>query len=455
MNVTIEKTSAVYGIINVNVVEADYADKVKKELRTIGTKRVIPGFRQGHAPLPTLTRMFGKQVKSEVLNDVVYDAVIRHIRDNKLHVLGEPLPLEKKEINLEDKDYDFKYEIGFAPELNITVDKDIKLTRYAIEVSEQMYIDEDEALRKRFGSQVPGDVTDDRSLIKGSLQQLNADGTVNENEGAIQVNNAIVAPFTFKDEKQKALFIDKHVDDKVVFNPYDSCNGNAAELSSMLNIDKSIAGDIHSDFVLAISEIIVMKEAEHNQTFFDQVFGKDKVQDEAAYEAAVKDGLAAQLARNSNELFDVTARNYFIEKYGDMELPTEFLKKWLVARNEELTVENIDKEYEQMLPSLKWQLIEERIANVLNVELKEDDVLEYAKAVANHQFVQYGITNMDDATITEYAKRLLNDNNTRSRIVEAASEMKLFNTIRTSVTIEEKKVSFDEFKKIAGETKAL
>ncbi len=455
MNVTIEKTSAVYGIINVNVVEADYADKVKKELRTIGTKRVIPGFRQGHAPLPTLTRMFGKQVKSEVLNDVVYDAVIRHIRDNKLHVLGEPLPLEKKEINLEDKDYDFKYEIGFAPELNITVDKDIKLTRYAIEVSEQMYKDEDEALRKRFGSQVPGDVTDDRSLIKGSLQQLNADGTVNENEGAIQVNNAIVAPFTFKDEKQKALFVDKHVDDKVVFNPYDSCNGNAAELSSMLNIDKSIAGDIHSDFVLAISEIIVMKEAEHNQTFFDQVFGKDKVQDEAAYEAAVKDGLAAQLARNSNELFDVTARNYFIEKYGDMELPTEFLKKWLVARNEELTVENIDKEYEQMLPSLKWQLIEERIANVLNVELKEDDVLEYAKAVANHQFVQYGITNMDDATITEYAKRLLNDNNTRSRIVEAASEMKLFNTIRTSVTIEEKKVSFDEFKKIAGETKAL
>ncbi len=455
MNVTIEKTSAVYGIINVNVVEADYADKVKKELRTIGTKRVIPGFRQGHAPLPTLTRMFGKQVKSEVLNDVVYDAVIRHIRDNKLHVLGEPLPLEKKEINLEDKDYDFKYEIGFAPELNITVDKDIKLTRYAIEVSEQMYKDEDEALRKRFGSQVPGDVTDDRSLIKGSLQQLNADGTVNENEGAIQVNNAIVAPFTFKDEKQKALFVDKHVDDKVVFNPYDSCNGNAAELSSMLNIDKSIAGDIHSDFVLAISEIIVMKEAEHNQTFFDQVFGKDKVQDEAAYEAAVKDGLAAQLARNSNELFDVTARNYFIEKYGDMELPTEFLKKWLVARNEELTVENIDKEYEQMLPSLKWQLIEERIANVLNVELKEDDVLEYAKAVANHQFVQYGITNMDDATITEYAKRLLNDNNTRSHIVEAASEMKLFNTIRTSVTIEEKKVSFDEFKKIAGETKAL
>jgi trigger factor len=455
MNVTIEKNSAVYGIINVNVVEADYADKVKKELRTIGAKRVIPGFRQGHAPMPTLVRMFGKQVKSEVLNDVVYDAVITHIRDNKLHVLGEPLPLEKKEINLSDKDYDFQYEVGFAPEIDITVDKSVKLPRYDIEVSEQMYKDEDEALRKRFAKQEPGEVTDDRSLIKGSLQQLNADGSVNENEGAIQVTNAIIAPFTFKDDKQKALFVDKHVNDKVVFNPYDSCNGNAAELSSMLNIEKNIAGDVHSDFVLAISEIIVMKDAEHDQPFYDSVFGKDKVQDEAAYEAAVKEGLAVQLARNSEEIFDVTARNYFVEKYGDMELPTEFLKKWLVVRNEELTAENIDKEYEHMLPSLKWQLIEERIANVLNIEIKEDDVMEYAKAVANRQFIQYGITNMDDATITEYAKRLLNDNNTRSRIVEATSEMKLFSTLRNNVTIEKKTVSFDEFKKIAEETKAL
>ena len=370
-------------------------------------------------------------------------------------MLGEPLPLEKKEINLSDKDYDFQYEVGFAPEIDITVDKSVKLPRYDIEVSEQMYKDEDEALRKRFAKQEPGEVTDDRSLIKGSLQQLNADGSVNENEGAIQVTNAIIAPFTFKDDKQKALFVDKHVNDKVVFNPYDSCNGNAAELSSMLNIEKNIAGDVHSDFVLAISEIIVMKDAEHDQPFYDSVFGKDKVQDEAAYEAAVKEGLAVQLARNSEELFDVTARNYFVEKYGDMELPTEFLKKWLVVRNEELTAENIDKEYEHMLPSLKWQLIEERIANVLNIEIKEDDVMEYAKSVANRQFIQYGITNMDDATITEYAKRLLNDNNTRSRIVEATSEMKLFSTLRNNVTIEKKTVSFDEFKKIAEETKAL
>ncbi len=455
MNVTIEKTSAVYGIINVEVVEADYADKVKKELKNVGAKRAIPGFRPGHVPMPALIKMFGKQAKSEVLNDVVYDAVIKHIKDNKLHVLGEPLPVEKKEINLQDKDYTFQYEIGFAPEIDVKVDKEVKLPMYTIEVSDEMYQNEDKALCQRFGKQEPGEVTDDRCLIKGSLQQLNADGSVNVNEGAIQVDAAIVAPFTFKDDKQKALFADKHVNDKVVFNPYDSCGGNAVELSGMLNIDKEIAIDVHNDFVLAISEILVVKPAEHGQELYDTVFGKDKVTDEKGYEEAVKNGIAMQLSGNSISLFDGTARNYFIEKYGEMELPVEFLKKWLVLRNEELTVENIDKEFEQMLPSLKWQLIEERIAALINVEVKEEDVLGYAKAVAHQQFAQYGITNMDDETIENTAKRILSNRENRSHIVEQVSEKKLFDGIRANVTIEEKKVSFDEFKKIAEDFKPL
>lgn len=455
MNVTVEKSSAVYGIIKVDVVEADYSDKVNKELKEVGKKRAIPGFRAGHVPMSVLVKMFGKQAKSEVLNDIVYDAVINHIRENKLHVLGEPLPVEKKEINLEDKDYTFEYEIGFAPELDVKVDKRTKLPIYKIEVSDEMYEKEDQAMCEHYGAQVPGEVTDDRCLIKGSLQQLNADGSVNENEGAIQVESAVIAPFTFKSEEQKALFVDKHVNDKVVFNPYASCDGNVAELSSMLAIDKEIAKDVHSDFVLAISEIIVVKKAEHNQEFFDTVFGKDKVKNEEGYKAAVKEMLAGQLAQHSINLFDGNARNYYIEKYKDMELPVEFLKKWLVARNEELTAENIDKEFEQMLPSLKWQLISERIAGALNVEIKEEDVKAYAKAVAQHQFMQYGITNMDDETLTQYAERLLKDGRSRSRMVEEVSEQKLFNAIRQSVTIEEKTVSFDEFKKIAEDFKPL
>ena len=448
MNVTLDKTSDIEGKFIVNVEEADYEKKVKDELKKIGREAHIPGFRQGHVPAGQIKARFGKQAKSQVLNDTVYEAVINYIRDNKLNVLGEPMPVEVKEVNLDDKDYTFEYEIGLAPVLDIKLDKDVKLPYYTIAVSDEMLAEQDKNLCQRLGSQVPGEEVDERAVVKGVLMQLNEDGTVNENPGAIQVVNGIVAPFYFKDKDEAAKFAGKKVDDKVVFNPWKSCEGNAAELASMLNLDKNIAADVKGDFQMTISEIIVHKPAEHNQEFFDNVFGKDKVKDEDEYKKALTEMIARDLAGNSEQLFQADAEKYLIDKYGDMQLPVAFLKKWLVARNEELTAENIDKEFEAMLPSLKWQLIRERVSANLNVELKEEDLLDYAKGVAYHQFAQYGITNMDDETIEQSAKRLLNDRETRSRLVERLSDLKLMNAVKGAVTLEDKTVSLDEFREL-------
>ena len=448
MNVTLDKTSDIEGKFIVNVEEADYEKKVKDELKKIGREAHIPGFRQGHVPAGQIKARFGKQAKSQVLNDTVYEAVINYIRDNKLNVLGEPMPVEVKEVNLDDKDYTFEYEIGLAPVLDIKLDKDVKLPYYTIAVSDEMLAEQDKNLCQRLGSQVPGEEVDERAVVKGVLMQLNEDGTVNENPGAIQVVNGIVAPFYFKDKDEAAKFAGKKVDDKVVFNPWKSCEGNAAELASMLNLDKNIAADVKGDFQMTISEIIVHKPAEHNQEFFDNVFGKDKVKDEDEYKKALTEMIARDLAGNSEQLFQADAEKYLIDKYGDMQLPVAFLKKWLVARNEELTAENIDKEFEAMLPSLKWQLIRERVSAELNVELKEEDLLDYAKGVAYHQFAQYGITNMDDETIEQSAKRLLNDRETRSRMVERLSDLKLMNAVKGAVTLEDKTVSLDEFREL-------
>lgn len=448
MNVTLDKTSDIEGKFIVNVEEADYEKKVKDELKKIGREAHIPGFRQGHVPAGQIKARFGKQAKSQVLNDTVYEAVINYIRDNKLNVLGEPMPVEVKEVNLDDKDYTFEYEIGLAPVLDIKLDKDVKLPYYTIAVSDEMLAEQDKNLCQRLGSQVPGEEVDERAVVKGVLMQLNEDGTVNENPGAIQVVNGIVAPFYFKDKDETAKFTGKKVDDKVVFNPWKSCEGNAAELASMLNLDKNIAADVKGDFQMTISEIIVHKPAEHNQEFFDNVFGKDKVKDEDEYKKALTEMIARDLTGNSEQLFQADAEKYLIDKYGDMQLPVAFLKKWLVARNEELTAENIDKEFEAMLPSLKWQLIRERVSAELNVELKEEDLLDYAKGVAYHQFAQYGITNMDDETIEQSAKRLLNDRETRSRLVERLSDLKLMNAVKGAVTLEDKTVSLDEFREL-------
>lgn len=448
MNVTLDKTSDIEGKFIVNVEEADYEKKVKDELKKIGREAHIPGFRQGHVPAGQIKARFGKQAKSQVLNDTVYEAVINYIRDNKLNVLGEPMPVEVKEVNLDDKDYTFEYEIGLAPVLDIKLDKDVKLPYCTIAVSDEMLAEQDKSLCQRLGSQVPGEEVDERAVVKGVLMQLNEDGTVNENPGAIQVVNGIVAPFYFKDKDEAAKFAGKKVDDKVVFNPWKSCEGNAAELASMLNLDKNIAADVKGDFQMTISEIIVHKPAEHNQEFFDNVFGKDKVKDEDEYKKALTEMIARDLAGNSEQLFQADAEKYLIDKYGDMQLPVAFLKKWLVARNEELTAENIDKEFEAMLPSLKWQLIREKVSAELNVELKEEDLLDYAKGVAYHQFAQYGITNMDDETIEQSAKRLLNDHETRSRLVERLSDLKLMNAVKGAVTLEDKTVSLDEFREL-------
>lgn len=452
MNVSLEKLNDTTAKLIVNVSEGDYADKVKKDLKEIGKTHTIPGFRKGHISTDQLQRRFGKQVKSDVINREVYDAVIGYIRDNNLAILGEPMPVEVKEINLDDKDYTFEYEIGLTPEVKVELNKDVKLPFYTIEVSEDMVKQQDTQLRERFGAQVPGEEVDAKALVKGAIMELNPDGTVKESEDAIQVVDGIVAPMYFKSKEEADKFLGKKVGDKVVFNPWNTCEGNAAEMSSMLHIeDKEKAAQVKADFELAISEIIVLKLAEDGEEFFKNVFGPDKVKTREEYDEALKAMIAQQLQPNSDLMFNNDAQKYFVEKYGDMELPKEFLKKWLVKREQgDFKEETIDEQFEAMLPDLKWQLIKENIAKQLEVKIEEADLLNYAKSVAAHQFAQYGMTNMGDDVIADYAKRILADKNTRSRIVENVGNELLFRGIKNAITLENKTVTLDEFKELAS-----
>lgn len=453
MNVELEKIGEYTGKFVVTVNENDYAETLNKRLKEIGRTHNFPGFRKGHVPFSQLVRQFGKEVKSDILNHEVYDAVIKYIQDNKLQILGEPIPVELKEISMDQKDYTFEYEIGIAPEINVEL-TETAIPYYQIEVTDKMIEDEDKAYRERFGAQVPGEEVDDKAVVKGAIFELNPDGTVKETPDAIQVVDGIVAPFYFTDKDEEAKFIGKKVGDKVVFNPAKTCNNNAAEIASMLHIDdKEKAAAITGDFQFVISEIIVVKKAEHDEEFFTNVFGKDIVHNEEEYTEAVKARIASQLARNSNMLFRYQAEKALIDKFGNFELPAEFLKKWLMLRNpKELTAVNIEEEYTKLIPVFKWELIRGHIAEDLNIEVKEDDLVNYAKAIAAQQFAQYGMTNMDDSVLGDYAQRMLNDSKTRNRVYESVMEEKLYNAIKAKVNLDIKTVSFDEFKTIAEET---
>ncbi len=448
MNVSIEKIDNVNGKITVSIEENDYKDKVTSELKRIGKTHTLPGFRKGHVTVDQLRRRFGKQVKSDVINQEVYEAVINYIRDNKLAILGEPLPVEVKEIDMNSVDYTFEYEIGLTPEINVDLKK-VTLPYYNIEVSKEMVDEQDANFRERFGNQVPGEEVDEKALVKGSIMELNEDGSVKDSEDAIQVVGGIIAPMYLKDKEEADKFIGKKLNDKVVFNPYKACEGDVTRLASMLNLDKEKAAEAKGDFEMSIAEIIVVKPAELNEEYYKNIFGPDKVKTEEEYFEAIKQMISAQISGNSEMLFHMQAEKQLVEEYGNFELPQEFLKKWLVRRNEGLTAENIDEEFEKMIPSLKWQLIKERIAAVAEVKIEEADVQNHAKAIARQQFAQYGMTNVEDDMLADYAKRILEDKNSRSRIIEEAGDAKLFEAIKQTAKIEAKAVSVDEFKSIA------
>lgn len=456
MNISFEKIGDVAGKLTVNVEENDYKAKVNAQLKKIGATHNIPGFRKGHINIDQLRRRFGKDVMSDVINETVYHAVIDYIKENKINILGQPLPEQVVAVNMEQKDYTFAYEVGLAPELNIEIDKNITLPYYTIDITDKMLENQDKSLCERFGAQVPGEEVDDKAVVKGTIMELNADGSVKESEDAIQVINGIVAPFYFKSKDEEQKFIGKKLNDKVVFNPYNSCEGNIAELSSMLNIDQDKAAEVKGDFEMVITEIIVVKPAEHNQEFFDNVFGRDKVHNEDEYKEALKSMIANSFRGTTDYYFNTITRDYFVDKYGaDMKLPEDFLIKWLTYTNPEAAKDaDMKKEYAEMLPSLKWQIISDRIAEQLNVSIEEEDVMARAKFIARQQFNQYGIYNIDEETIEDTAKRILADKNYRRRIAEEVSDLKLFAVIRETVTIDLKTVSFEEFSKMINPTAA-
>lgn len=454
MEIKYEKTGEACGQITVSINEADYADKMTEKLKEIGKKHTIPGFRKGHISLPELRKRFGREVKSESINDVVINAVFDYIKDNNIKVLGQPLPADATEIDLKQSDYTFKYDVALWPELNLVLDKTVTLPYYNIEVTDEMLAEQDKNLRERFGAQVPGEEVDAKAVVKGSIMELNEDGTVKTDENAIQVVAGIVAPFLFKDKEEADKFLGKHVGDKIVFNPAKAADNAVAEIASMLNIEKEAAANVKADFEFVISEIIVLKPAEHDQDFYDDVFDKDKIHNEEEYNNALRNMIATSLAPSSFSMFNRDAHEYLVKTYGDMKLDEALLKRWILAQDRELTAEKLDADFANMLPGIKWEIISGEVAEKLGVKIEEADLQARASFIARQQMQQYGMFNMDEETVADMGKRILADKNYRRHIANEVEELKTFDALRTAVTLDEKTVSLDEFRKLANPAEA-
>lgn len=444
MKINYEKLDAVRGRLTITIEENDYAAEVKKQLKEIGKHRPEPGFRAGNVPEGILRKKYGIPVKYDVISKMVGTAVYDYIKENKLHALGQPMPLAEGASDIEDADITYVFNIGLAPDLNLKVNKDVHVPYYKIKVSDDMVEERDRLLRRRFGKQEPGEVTDPTAVIKGVLTELNEDGSVKED--GIVVENGIIAPQYFKDPEQAKLFEEKHPGDVVKFNPAKTCDANVTEMSSMLNIDKDDVNNHLGDFNMEIKEIIVVVPAELNQEYFDMVFGKDQVHNEEEYKKALADIIAGELKVNSDYRFTLDSRHVLTEMVGDVELPDDILIYYLQHKNgQEDAGEHVAEEYEAMKPSLIWQIITDEVADQLGVNLTDEDVKALAKARIREQMAQYGMMNAPESLVDQYTDNLLKDDKARERIVMEAEANKMFAALAQAVTLDEKEVTPEEF----------
>ena len=447
MNVTLDKNGNVSGVLTISLVEEDYQDEVKKQLSLLGRRRPIKGFRPGHVPASLLKKHYGGQVTAEVVDEIVSRELTNYIRENNIDLLGEPMLSKDTKVDLvNEKNFEFKFDLGFAPEFELKLDKRVKVPYYNIEVSQAMVDDQSNAYKKRFGTQVPGDVSTEDALLRGSMEELDKDGNVKES--GIKVERTIVSPKYLKDDVEKAKFVGLKVNDTITFNPRVSSGSNVTEMAAMLAIDKDQAENVESDFTFKVEEILVNKDAELGQELYDMVFGKDVVKTEEDYYAKIKEMLAGQLKSDSNYRFTIDAEKVLVKKVGELELPDEFLKRYLVSINKDTEPSKIEEEYPRTRGEIVWQLIKEKVAKQYDVKIEKEDQMRLARIYAAQQFAQYGIGNVPDETLDRYAGELMENKDYAKEINRRAFEDKVFATIRDNVSLTEKDVTAEEFNKL-------
>ena len=446
MNVTFDKKDNVNALLTVSLTPEDYLENEKKELLNISRKHPMKGFRPGHVPMSLLKKQYGIEVRSQVVDRMVGKALTDYIVNEKIDILGEPMLSADTRVDLnQDTNYEFKFDLGLAPEFELKLDKRVKIPYYNIKVTDEMVENQNASYKKRFGKQVPGEAAAEDSLLKGSMVELDENDAAKE--GGVSVDRTIISPQFLKNADEKAKFIGKKVGESIVFNPHTAADGNLTELAAMLNVDKSEA-DIKSNFKFNVEEILVNQDAEMDQELFNNVLGKDVAKTEEEYREKLREMISNQLKNDSNYRFTVDAERVLKKKVGNLELPEEFLKRFLQARSKEQDEKKFDEQFPQTLEQLKWQLIKEKVARTYDVKVELEDKLRLARFYAAQQFAQYGMTNLPDEVIDKYAHEFLEKREYSEEIQNRAFEDKVFAAIKANVGIDEKEVSVEEFNKL-------
>lgn len=444
MEFTLKNQSAASAILSVNIQEADYSALVEKQLKNFRQKANIPGFRPGMVPMGLIKKQYGTAVKAEEINKLLQTKIFEYIRENKIDMLGEPLPIESQQagINMaEDKEFTFEFEIALAPKFDAVLDKNDKLAYYRIQPTDEMIEGQVNAFAQRCGEYKQVEAYENGDMLKGTLAESVEEGIV--------VREAVMMPSYMKNDEQKALFAGSKLNDVVTFNPSVAFDNNEAELASLLKVEKADVAAHNGEFTFTITEITRFVASELNQTVFDAAFGKDVVTNEADFRAKIAEQFESRFEVESDYKLLMDVRTYLMEKVGKLEYDESILRRIMDGSKQGETVS--EEDFQKSLTELTWHLIKEQLARKFEVKVEDNDVLDVAKAATRDQFAQYGMANVPDDLLENYAKEMLKQEKTREALINRAVDVKLIQAIKGVVTLEEEKVSVEDFNKKVSE----
>lgn len=442
MNITLENIDKVNAVITAVVEPSDYTEKYNKALKDAKKKVNMPGFRPGMVPMGLVKKQFGISILADEVNKILQEALFGYIRDNKVNMLGEPLPTDDNN-NVELKEgesFTFKFDLAIAPEFEVSLSKDDKINYYNVEVSDEMVETQIDMYRQRGGKYDKVESYEDNDMVKGVITELNV-------ENPVSAENAVLLPKYFKNEDQKKLFEGAKTNDVVTFNPSVAYDNNEAELTSLLKIEKGDALNHKGEFNFQITEITRFVPGPFNQELFDTVFPGGEVKTEDEFRSRVKGLIAEQFAKDSNYKFVLDVRKYVTDKVGKLEFPEDKLKKILLA-NAGGDQQKVDAQYERSIEELTWHLIKEKLVETYQIKVEDEDVKNMAKEVTRMQFAQYGMLNIPDEYLENAVKEMFKKRETVDNLIDRCIELKLGSAIKEAVTVEEITVSAEEFNKM-------
>ena len=420
--------------LNVNIEKADAQEKKKKALNEYRKKVEIRGFRKGMAPMSLVEKMHGIQALVETVNQMISDAINSHITENKLNILGEPLPNEEKQKEIDwenDESYEFVFDIALAPKVEFTLSKDDKIVSYNVAVSEEAKKAYKSNMLKQFGKLENTESVKEEDFIIADLEQ-----------GENKVEGTYITLRQMAQEA-KGQFIGKKAGESFEVNVHETFV-NETDRAALLKVKKEELASVEPMWKVTIKEVKTFVEAEQTQEIYDRMFGEGVVTDEAGFEAKVAERIALEYKQESDFRFVLDAREYLLNK-TNIELPEEFMKKWLFTINEgKFTMEDIEKDFALFCKDFRWQMISQYIMREQKMEITREEVLAAAKQIAKYQFAMYGLNDVPEEQLNHYAESILANEKEGRRIVEKTEQDKVIGYVKSVVTLEEKEISIED-----------